>query len=155
MKRLFPFLFLVLLVLASCNQDDKEPEFTVTGYWTLKQIVSGLVNTSADGTLIDFDEKYIFNHDGSFIKFSNRPNGMGRKLEVPVQALGTYEFMPVNSFDEELLYELRLEFDTNLGMIANCGEGNVEFLFITRSNQLINTSWAACDGPSFVFSKSR
>lgn len=155
MKRLFPFLFLLLIVFASCNQDDKEPEFTVTGYWTLKQIVSGLANTSSDGSLIDFDEKYIFNHDGSFIKFSNRPNGMGRKLEVPVQALGTYEIIQTSSFDEELLYELRLEFDTNLGMIANCGESNVEFLFITRSNQLINTSWAACDGPSFIFSKSR
>ena len=155
MKRLLPILFFLLLGFASCNQDDKEPEFSVTGYWTLKQIIPSWPINNYDGEASDFDEKYIFNHDGSFIKFSNQPNGMGRKLDVPVQALGTYELIPASHSNEEWLYELRLDFDTNLEMVANCGELNVEYLFITRANQLVNTSWTACDGPSFVFYKSR
>jgi hypothetical protein len=156
MRSAVPFLFLVIFGFASCNQDDKEPEFSVAGYWALSQITPSWPMPDYDGTSIDFDEKYIFNHDGSFIKFSNRPKGMGEKLQVPVQALGVYTFNPVQPPNEEVIYELILVFDTNLEMVANCVDGgDTEILFITKNNKLMNTSSSACDGPHYIYSKSK
>ncbi|WP_291778816.1 hypothetical protein [Cecembia sp.] len=155
MRSIIPFLFLVFIAFTSCNQDDKEPEFSVAGYWNLIQIVPSWPVPDYDGKVIDFNEKYIFNHDGSFIKFSNRPKGIGEKLQVPVQALGVYTFSPMEHGNDEIIYEVKLVFDTNPEMAANCGEANTEYLFITKSNKLVNTSWSACDGLGYVYSKSK
>lgn len=104
---------------------------------------------------IDFEEKYIFNHDGTFIKFSTQPKGMGLKLQVPTQALGIYTFEPFQGMDESILYVLELKFDTNVNMAANCGDGAKETLYIKNDRSLINNSWSACDGPSYVYTKGR
>lgn len=145
---------LFILCLFSCNQDEKEPEFSINGYWTLNQIIP-LSHTAIYSQEIDFDEKYIFNHDGTFIKFSNKPKGQGQKLEVPQQALGVYHIRSNQEPNEDWVYEVSLIFDTNLKMAANCSEGNIEFLYINKSYEMINLGSISCDGPSFVYSKSR
>ncbi|WP_194975012.1 hypothetical protein [Aquiflexum lacus] len=150
MKKLFiPFLFFV--VLSSCQQVDKDPEINILGYWNLVEVTGSISNLDYSGSEIDFSEKYIFNDDGSFIKITNKIKGSGKLLTVPEQALGLYELIP--SDNSAHLFELILTFETNLDLVANCGEGNQEFLYINNSKNLTNFSWAACDGLGFIYSK--
>ncbi len=147
MKRGVVFLILFSSLIFSCSQEDKEPEFNLLGYWNLVNMSFGWTQENSE---INFTEKYIFNDDGSFIKFSTKRRGMGPELSVPIQALGTYELHLTD--DKTMLHEVRLVFDTEKGMAANCG-GEEEYLMWSKEGVLINYSWAACDGPSFVYSK--
>lgn len=147
MKKGIIFLILFSTLIFSCNQDDKEPEFNLLGYWNLVQMSFGWTQENAD---INFTEKYIFNDDGTFIKFSTKRRGVGPDLNVPIQALGTYELLKTE--DETLVHEIHLVFDTEKGMAANCG-GEEEYLMWSKEGVLMNKSWAACDGPSYVYSK--
>ncbi|WP_130275537.1 hypothetical protein [Cecembia calidifontis] len=155
MKKIFFFVPFLFIVLASCNQDDKEPEFTINGYWNLSLMVPAWQILGIEEEQVDFDEKYIFNHDGTFIKFSNKPKGMGEKLQVPSQALGVYTFDALQGQDDTMLFVLQLSYDTNVNMAANCGEGPKETLFVTKDRKLINNSWSACDGPSYIYTKGK
>lgn len=148
-KLLIPFLFFV--VLSSCQQDDKNPEINILGYWNLVEMTTSMSNEGIGVGSIDFSEKYIFNDDGTFIKITNKIKGGGKLLTVPEQSLGVYEMLP--SENSGNLYELILTFETNLELVANCGEGNQEFLYINNSKKLINFTWSACDGPGFIYSK--
>ncbi|WP_373494496.1 hypothetical protein [Aquiflexum sp.] len=148
-KLLIPFLFFV--VLSSCHQDDKDPEVNILGYWHLVEMTNSLTHNTSNEEAVDFSEKYIFNDDGTFIKLTNKIKENGKLLTVPEQALGVYEMIP--SDNSVFLYELILTFDTNLALVANCGEGNQEFMYINNSKKLTNFTWAACDGPGFIYSK--
>ncbi|EOZ95815.1 hypothetical protein A33Q_3177 [Indibacter alkaliphilus LW1] len=143
-------MFLLLaLCFVSCNQDDKEPEFNVLGYWNLIEIRSHI--PSADGE-VDFEEKYIFNDDGTFIKTTQRGN-KGELLEIPSQAFGKYELLEVEEMNPNISRTYMLTFETNVQMAASCNQDSTEVVYITYDNKLFNMSWFACDGPGFVYSK--
>ncbi|MFD2033462.1 hypothetical protein ACFSKL_01610 [Belliella marina] len=152
MKRYFTYLILLCFILVGCNRDDKEPHFNVLGYWNISSINTGWTNEVLVGEKIEFQERYIFNDDGTFIKFSTRNQSTGERLNEPAQALGVYESVSLK--DSDNVFELTLTFETNMGMAANCG-GNVETLVLTKENKLINNSWTPCDGPSFVYQKKQ
>ncbi|WP_373520301.1 hypothetical protein, partial [Aquiflexum sp.] len=135
-------LFLFFVVLSSCHQDDKDPAINILGYWNLVEMTTSMSDVSIGVDSIDFSEKYIFNDDGTFIKLTSKIKGNGELLTVPEQALGVYEMIP--SDNSVFLYELILTFDTNLALVANCGEGNQEFMYINNSKKLTNFTWAAC-----------
>jgi hypothetical protein len=154
MKRTL-FLFLgSVIILFSCNQDDKNPEFNILGYWNLVEITPSFSLSDLGGNELDFEEKYIFNNDGTFIKFSTKMKGVGEVLEIPAQALGQFQINPSASSQENVIYEIELVFETNQEMAANCGEGNSEFLFVTKEYKLINNTWSSCDGPGFIYTKN-
>jgi hypothetical protein len=152
MRKLSLLTLLLALCFTSCNQDDKEPEFNVLGYWTLIDMKSSWAVDEMPMD-IDFEEKYIFNDDGTFIKFSNKIKGMGELLQVPMQALGKYQKLDEAHTNPDVVHTFELIFETNPQMAANCGEGNMEVVTITRDNKLINMTWAACDGPGYIYSK--
>jgi len=142
---------LFLLVLSSCQQDDKDPDINILGYWNLVEMTNSMTGETQGAEAVDFSEKYIFNDDKTFIKITNKIKGSGKLLTVPEQALGIYEMVP--SDNSGFLYELILTFETNQTLAANCGEGNQEFLYINSSKKLANYTWSACDGPGFIYSK--
>lgn len=150
MKNSILLLVIFVFISISCNQDDKNPDFNILGYWNLKEIrpTSGI-----DGTQFQHEEKYIFNSDNSFIKISNQSKETGSTLDVPNQALGTYTIKPIEHQGEDFIFELVLKFDTHESMAANCGEGPIEYLFVDKGFQLVNSSWATCDGPMLLYAK--
>lgn len=148
-KLLLSILFLI--VISSCHQDDNDPDINILGYWNLVEMTNSMSGDVHNNKPVDFSEKYIFNDDKSFIKITNKIKGSGNLLTVPEQALGIYEMIP--SDNSGFLYELTLTFETNPALAANCGEGNQEFLYINSSKKLTNFTWAACDGPGFIYSK--
>jgi len=150
MKRLLvPVLFLLLMF--SCNQVDKNPEFNILGYWNLAELSNSRTNVTFKGEELDFSERYIFNGDGTFIKTSTITTGQGKEPVIPEQALGLFELIP--SDDSGYIFKVILTYETNLQMAANCSEGNQEFMFITGDKKLTNMTSAACDGPVFVYTK--
>jgi hypothetical protein len=156
MRSAFLIGVVILLGLASCNQDEKEPENYIYGYWNLVAITTQFQSSEIDKSQLDFEEKYVFNQDGTFIKLTTHSKDTGEKLQVPMQALGSYTFRPYMAGNENLLYELELHYDTNPEMAVNCGgDGSMEAMVFTVDKQLINSTWAACDGPYFIYSKGK
>ncbi|MFN3800415.1 MAG: hypothetical protein ACK4SB_01920 [Belliella pelovolcani] len=152
MKKGFIYIFLALLCFMSCNQDDKDPQFNILGYWNVSLVSAPMTNTVLSGDQIVFSERYIFNDDGTFIKFSTRNNRSLEPLTEPIQALGLYEMK--DALDPSHVFELTLTFETNRGMAVNCGNDGVENLLLTKENRLVNNSWSACDGLHFVYQKN-
>ena len=148
-KLLVPVLFLMLLF--SCSQVDKNPEFNILGYWNLAELTNSWTNETVIGEELDFSERYIFNGDGTFIKTSIKIKGQGGEPVIPEQALGLFELIP--SDDSGYIFKVILTYETNLQMAANCSEGNMEFMFITGDKKLTNMTSATCDGPVFVYTK--
>lgn len=148
-KLLVPVLFLLLMF--SCNQVDKNPEFNILGYWNLAELTNSWTNETVIGEELDFAERYIFNGDGTFIKTSTIAKGQGETAVIPEQALGLFELIP--SDDSGYIFKVILTYDTNVHMAANCSEGNQELMFITGDKKLTNMTSAACEGPVFVYTK--
>jgi hypothetical protein len=150
-KSILTFLVFTLILL-SCNQDDKEPQFNILGYWNISLVSETKSSTVISGDQINFSERYIFNDDGTFIKFSTRNSKTNNPLLEPVQALGLYSMKDAE--DPNHVFELTLTFETNQEMAATCNDAGVEKLLLTRENRLINSSWDVCDGLVLAYQKN-
>ncbi|AFL86180.1 hypothetical protein Belba_3690 [Belliella baltica DSM 15883] len=150
MKIKFSLLLIFVATLFACNQDEKDPYFNILGYWEIAAVTNSWTGEVTSGDQLNFSERYIFNDDSTFIKFSNKNHKYGQLYEEPAQALGTYEMKLIE--DSSNVFELKLTFETNMGMAVSCG-GDTEYLVLTKENKLMNTGWAACDGPSFTYQK--
>lgn len=146
-------IFLILgISLVSCKKEDSQPTIDIYGTWELVKLSGSWTGEIIEGEDLDFQERYIFHQDGTFIKYSERAwSYIGDVPEGPFQALGNFEIEP--SSDVRFIFELNLIFDTGEEVVANCGQGNQEFLIINPNQELVNTSWAACDGPGFYYHK--
>lgn len=143
-----------MILFYACNQEEKKPEFSIQGYWNLVEITPDLALTDFLMEDPGFQEKYIFNHDGTFIKFSTKIKGVGDAPDMPSQALGQFQISPASGFDENILFDIVLIFETNKKMAANCDDVAIEHLFITKDYKLINDYRSSCDGQGFVYSKN-
>jgi hypothetical protein len=154
MKNTKFFISVLLILFCACNQEEKNLEFSILGYWNLVEITTDRASTDFIMEVPGFEEKYIFNHDGTFIKFSTKINGVGEVPVMPSQALGQFQVSPASGFDENSLFDIVLIFETNMKMAANCGDMAIEHLFITKDYKLINDQRSSCDGPGFIYSKN-
>jgi hypothetical protein len=154
MKNTKYFILVLMNLFFACNQEEKNPEFSIMGYWNLVEIKTDLASTDFIIDQFGFEEKYIFNHDGTFIKFSTKINGIGEVPPMPSQALGQFQIIPSSGFDENILFDIELIFETNKKMAANCDDMAIEHLFITKDYKLINDYRSSCDGQGLVYSKN-
>mgnify|MGYP001197236054 CR=1 FL=1 len=150
MKALRGVVWLLLIWCIACSQDDKEPEFSILGYWNLSNVESSMEVTAADAP--SFQERYIFNDDGTFIKFSTRLGGDLRNGQLPLQSFGKYAFIdaPDASFQE--LFQVELIYETNPQIAGSCLP-EMEFLVFDNARKLKNLAWAACDGPVLIYTR--
>jgi hypothetical protein len=141
---------LAIFAIMGCNTEDEQPDFDVTGTWTLTAVEYAWLDSIAFDDAIGFTESYVFGRNSTFIKYSTRipdsPN-----LDLPLQATGNYTIQASN--DERFLYELELIFTSGTELVSNCGQGNQETLQILPDKKLSNRSWAACDGPGFLYQR--
>lgn len=138
--------------MISCNQDDKDPDVNILGYWNIVSVNRNWSSEMKPDENIDFQERYIFNDDGTFIKFSTKNQISGKTFLEPIQAFGIYEINPITDTDN--LFEVILTFETNVVLASNCGS-DAEYMILTKDNKLVNNSWVACDGPSFVYQRRK
>jgi len=105
--------------------------------WELVAITSSWTNATTTGDDLDWQEFYVFNPDGTFLKSRQQKDGRVRK------ATGTYG--SVNFSDEEYL---ELVFKTGDELRASCSQSE---LLSLGENKLFNGSWVPCDGPGFEY----
>jgi hypothetical protein len=141
---------LILIAIVGCNREDEQPDFDVTGTWTLTAVEYPWLDSIAFDGSIGFTESYVFESNSTFIKYSTRISDR-QSSGLPQQATGNYSIQA--SSDERFLYELELIFASGTDLVSNCGEGNQESLQILPDKKLSNTSWAACDGPGFLYQR--
>lgn len=136
--------FLMLSLFFACTNDKKEnTSMGVTGKWTLTKMggnFSTNPNTMITGINMEWQEYYIFNEDGTFIKSRQRN---GNTTEV----VGTYASTTSNNS-----ISLELVFNSESEIVGTCDGQLKESLFITSGN-ILKSSWSACDGPLLEYEK--
>lgn len=134
----------------ACNREDEQPEFEMTGTWTLTAVEYAWVDSTDFGDDIGFTESYVFERNGTFVKYSTRlPDS--QNPDLPQQATGNYTLEA--SSNERFLYELELIFTSGSDLVSNCGDTNKELLQILPDKRLSNTGWTVCDGPGFLYQR--
>lgn len=110
--------------------------------WVLVEMTGSMVNSSTKGTDMDWQEYYIFNPDGRFLKTRER-NGTIQ------EATGTFEMV---EFDNDTVDYLELRFETGGELAGGCyGQGYEILSYI--SSVKIQSTWMACDGPGLFYEK--
>ncbi|UJP65027.1 lipocalin-like domain-containing protein [Mongoliitalea daihaiensis] len=141
---------LLLVSCFACSQDDKEPEFSILGYWNLSVMQNAVEGIEMNEPL--FQERYIFNDDGTFIKFSTRLGGDVRNINLPVQSFGKYSFVESAEASFENLFQVELLYETNPQIAGSCLP-EFEFLVFDNARKLKNVAWASCDGPVLIYTR--
>ncbi|MDC6404548.1 hypothetical protein [Maribacter flavus] len=143
------FLFLITIILlftTGCTSDDlvlkgKDLQFS-SQKWRLVQMTGSFVNSTTVGEAMDWQEYYIFNPDGSFIKSRERDGAV-------LEATGTFEMVEYDNDDADYL---ELLFETGGELAGGCyGFGRETLQYVAEDR--LQSSWMACDGPGLFYEK--
>jgi len=127
---------LLICTFYSCKKDDeKYPQ-----KWQLTTMSGQLANVFVKGTALPWQEYYLLNADGTFIK-SREQNG------VLTEVSGKYSF-EVLSNDKYLM----LTYETTNSIIGN-GTSDLKEVLVVQADNTLFSSTAACDGPSLTYEK--
>lgn len=152
MKNASLFLTLFSLFLSCSTGTGKvESPFSVTGEWVLVKMSTSLVNSETTGEEMHWQEKYLLDRDGTFIKTRETADGT-------ITAGGSYSIDEQSrdvQNDPELELAIEFTYHTNNEIIGACNPGSLkEYLFIYRDLKMRST-WNACDGPSLEYERGR
>lgn len=144
-------------ILAACTENQPEPEIIidpsesfVTGSWKL--VKSQASFTTEDAQVPDevvWEETYAFTESGTFSKTVN--NG-----DVRSESTGTYVIEAISEdMQDEYVGVVILTFTGGDRVAYNCSSSDEEkeSLHISKEGQLVNISWAPCDGPWLWYEK--
>ncbi|UII74583.1 hypothetical protein LV716_09910 [Flagellimonas sp. HMM57] len=142
--KVFKLLLFFFTVISSCNTNDSNGDEDVqvplkseAQKWELVKMTGSMVNSETIGDAMEWQEYYLFNPDGSFIKEREREGSI-------TKATGTYELM---AQEEERYFELTYKTGTTL--IANCSNNDKEILVF--NGDALYATWNACDGPGLEY----
>ncbi|WP_405412471.1 hypothetical protein [Maribacter sp. Asnod1-A12] len=147
--RKYTIIFLILVVYASCANDDdfglESSQFVFSEQkWELVEMSGSFQNSETTSEEMEWQEYYIFSPEGTFIKT--------RIVDEKVaEATGTFE---VVEYDNDLNHFLELTFETGNELAGNCTGDDKELLMYLTSTS-ISSLWMACDGPGLTYSLSK
>jgi hypothetical protein len=144
-------LFIILGFLISCTSSseldfagvDSEP---YPQKWQLIKMSGQVQDSETTGDNIFWQEHYLLNRDGSFIKVREQDKNTS-------EAAGTYEIL--DKFNDGLSPDgkyIIFTYPSENMLIGNCTSELTEHLQVTAENTLIG-SWHACDGPGLVYKR--
>ena len=142
----FSYLFLALfLFLNSCSKNEEVNEvqnFTVSQFpqkWKLVKMTGSLKNSATTGQQMSWQESYVFNTDGSFLKTRIENGDL-------TSSAGNY------TFDEKENFFL-LNHSQPSVLVGNCSSDTTEYLYLDEKNYYLLSSWWACDGPGLFYER--
>ena len=143
MKGPFWILLSIILVIG-CTSDDlvlkgKDLQFS-SQKWVLVEMTGSMVNSSTKGEEMEWQEYYVFNPDGSFLKNRERDGTVS-------EATGTFEMV---EFDNDDADYLELTYLKGMDLVGNCSIKDIEILRYLSQSEIYNT-WMACDGPGLYY----
>ena len=142
------FVLVIFLCLSCINpqtmkEDSKKPETTTPSTvekWQLIKMSGNMVHSERTGVDMAWQEYYLLNPDGTFIKSRDQIGKMS-------EASGTYRFVTLSK-----QRYLELNYANSHPLIGNCTGDLKEFLMIKSDNKMIGT-WNICDGPGLEYEK--
>lgn len=130
-----------LTIFNSCSKDNVATDNTgYYGKWTLIKMSGSMVDSETTGSAMEWQEFYLFNTNGTFIKSRER-NGVKTTIS------GTYT---TTNNPDGIYFELTYPNDSEI--IGSCYGNLKEELYIIENNTLSNT-WKNCDGPGLEYKK--
>ncbi|WP_394774677.1 hypothetical protein [Flavobacterium sp.] len=143
MKKMAIVLILTLSLI-SCSNTDKAKGSAVSHYygkWTLVKISGNKINAETTGSKMDWQENYVFNTDGTFVKTRVTD-------KITTTSSGTFIIEKKGN-----TIGFALTHKESSTIIGNCMGDLSEFLSINEDN-LLQSSWQMCDGPGLLYKKS-
>ena len=140
----FGITFILMLSLISCSNEDTNPPLVLDYYgkWQLTEMSGSVINSVTTGPKMYWQEFYVFNTDGTFVKTRIKDN-------TTTTASGTFSVVTI--LDET---HLELTYSENSTLVGSCYGNLKEDLFINNNNLLVST-WQNCDGPGLVYQKKK
>lgn len=138
MKKLLLILF-GLYILISCDKKFDLDEFPQK--WQLTSMFGEALNSVVSGSDMEWQESYMLNSDGTFIKSRIR-NG------VLTVASGTFVFK--NASDDKIL---ELYFENSSDIIGSCNTAELKETLWVRSEIKMTGTWSYCDGPGLEYKR--
>lgn len=134
-------ILMVIATLFSCNKnDDNDTEIEIVGNWKLIQMTGSIPNSETSGAEMDWQETYTLNANRTFLKSRDRDG-------ITTEVSGTYNF--IDNSNEPLI---EFNFDTESEIIGSCTSNMKEIMYFQFEN-IIVSSWSACDGPGLKYEK--
>lgn len=133
-----------MLSIVSCSSADVTSR-TISDYngkWQLIKMSGSRINSETTGTKMQWQETYVFNEDGTFVKTRIADN-------ETKTAVGTFK---ITKNGQETLFELTYKESNDI--IGSCFGNLTENLFINPDNLLVS-SWQMCDGPGLIYKKTK
>lgn len=144
MKKL-GIVFVLILNLISCSNDSDnikaKTETDYVGKWTLVKMTGSVINSETTGSKMEWQESYVFNIDGTFLKTRVQDN-------VVTTSGGTFE---IKKDDDYAVLKL-IHYQSN-SIIGNCS-GDLSEFFSVNKDGFLQSSWWSCDGPGLFYKKS-
>jgi len=134
-------IFIVMLNLVSCSNDDKKsPDASdYHGKWTLIKM-TGIKNANVIFDSLEWQETYVFNTDGTFVKTRIKDNKT---------TIATGNFTMTNA---DNVKHFELNYKESNAIIGSCFGNLTESLYINTDNLLVGL-WQVCDGPGLIYKK--
>ena len=139
MKKIY-FIIIIMGVLTSCSDKNEIDDVNYSEIWQLsKMIVSSVDGETTIGGDMEWQESYILNIDGTFIK--------SRWLdEEIIQANGIFKYKNVEGENYiEFIYDVDNE------LIGNCTPELKETLIFNEKEYMLKSTWQNCDGPELEY----
>ncbi len=139
--KILAIMFVLLLVFNSCTNNSEESTINdFEGKWILGKMTGGTANSETTGAEMEWQEFYVLNKNGTFIKSRNRDG-------VITEISGTYSIS--NLADGDFLH---LIYRSENDIIGSCLSNTEENLRL-KSKYTMASMWLQCDGPGLEYGK--
>ncbi|MDP3314067.1 hypothetical protein [Lutibacter sp.] len=133
------FILLCSILLLSCSNNDETESEEYSQIWQLTKMTGSVPNSETTGGNMEWQEFYVLNLDGTFLKSRERNN-------VLINISGTYTYENIS--EEKFIMS---NYQSESAIIENCTSELEEYLII-RNNKFIGTS-SACDGTGLEYER--
>lgn len=145
------FAFVFILICYSCTTEEDPVIEDYTGKWELVRMTGSIAGSETTGSDMDWQEYYILNGNGTFIK---------KRVEMnfTTELTGTYRIynVPTATFpDEQSFTNIQMTYSNADNIIATCSSNRLqEDLYFTSTGSMHST-YNTCDGPGLEYRKTK